>query len=71
MWGAAIDSLTRIGDGAGLAKGGITYMSPIEQLDAAIISMGVPEPATLPLFAIALLLLARVRPERGRRVVSD
>jgi hypothetical protein len=65
--GAAIDSLTAIGDGAGLAKGGITYMNPIEHLDAVILSIDVPEPATLPLFGVAVLLLATVRPEKARR----
>jgi hypothetical protein len=68
--GTAIDSLMAIGDGAGLAKGGITYMNPIEHLDAVIVSVDVPEPATLPLFGVAVLLLARVRREKVRSVVS-
>jgi hypothetical protein len=68
--GAAIDSLIAIGAGAGLAKGGITYMDPIEHLDAVILTIDVPEPATLPLFGLAVLLLATVRLEKARRAVT-
>jgi hypothetical protein len=55
--GAAIGSLSRIGGGKGLVKGGITYMSPVEHLDAVILSVDVPEPAAVVLFGMAVLLL--------------
>jgi hypothetical protein len=61
----AIYSLGRIGGGKGLVKGGITYMSPVEHLDAVILSIEVPEPAALSLFGLGLLLLAAARPGRG------
>lgn len=63
----AINSLKVIGNGSGLAKGGITYMNPVEHLDAVILSIEIPEPAALPLFGAALLLLARTRRTRTRR----
>jgi len=59
--GAAIASLFAIGNGAGLVKGGITYMNPVEHLDATILSIDIPEPAALSLFGLALLLLAGAR----------
>jgi hypothetical protein len=62
--GTAIDSLDAIGDGSGLAKGGITYMNPVEHLDATILSIDIPEPVALPVFGIALLMLARARRTR-------
>jgi hypothetical protein len=57
----AIDSLDAIGGGSGLAKGGITFISPIEHLDATILSIDIPEPAAWPVFGVALLLLAKSR----------
>jgi hypothetical protein len=60
----AIDSLDAIGGGLGLAKGGITYLNPIEHLDATIVSIDIPEPAGLALFGAGLLLLAGARRAR-------
>jgi hypothetical protein len=50
----AIDSLDNIGGGSGLVKGGITFMSPVEHLDATILTIQVPEPAGLAVLAIGL-----------------
>jgi hypothetical protein len=57
----AIDSLGRIGGGNGLVKGGITYLSPDEHLDAVILSVEVPEPAALPLFGFGVVLVLTAR----------
>jgi hypothetical protein len=59
--GTAIDSLGVIGNRSGLGKGDITYMNPLEHLDATILTIGIPEPAALSLFSAVLLLLVRVR----------
>lgn len=61
---AAIGSLGVFGDGSGLVKGGITYMNPVEHLDATIVAIDVPEPAALPVFGVVLLVLARLRRHR-------
>ena len=62
----AIASLGRIGDGAGLVNGGITFLSPVEHLDATILGIDIPEPAGSAMFDVGLLLLAAVR----RRVMG-
>jgi hypothetical protein len=62
----AIDSLGIIGGGAGLVKGGITLMSPVEHIDATILSIDVPEPAGLALFGVALAGLWIVRRKIAR-----
>ena len=59
--GAATDSLDMIGNGSGLVEGGITFMSPIEHLDATILSIHVPEPAGIYVLGMALILLALTR----------
>jgi PEP-CTERM motif len=64
--GAAIDSLGIIGGGTGLVKGGITLMSPVEHIDATILSIDVPEPAGLALFGVALAGLRMVRRKIAR-----
>jgi len=58
---AAIDSLGMIGGGLGLVEGGITFMSPIEHLDATIMSIHVAEPAAFYVLGMALILLALTR----------
>lgn len=58
---AAIDSLMAIGDGSGLAKGGITYMDPAEHLDATILGIDIPEPGGAAVLGAGLLLLAAAR----------
>jgi hypothetical protein len=63
---AAIGSLDRIGDGSGLVAGGISFMSPVEHLDATLLGIEVvPEPACLTLFGAALGGLAAVRRKRA------
>jgi hypothetical protein len=58
----AIASLDSIGDGSGEVEGGITFMSPVEHLDATILTIGVvPEPAGLTLLVTALIGLGVVR----------
>lgn len=61
---AAIASLTAIGGGTGLVVGGITYMNPVEHLDATIIGVDVPEPAGFGVFGMALLAVMMVRRTR-------
>jgi hypothetical protein len=61
---AAIASLGRIGGGSSLVKGGITLLTPVEHLDATILSIDVPEPATLSLLGLGALAMAAAR--RGR-----
>ncbi|WP_158927523.1 hypothetical protein [Acidisphaera sp. S103] len=58
---AAIDSLDSIGGGSGLVKGGITFMSPVEHLDATILTIDAPEPAGLAVLAVGLVGLRIVR----------
>ncbi|HEY4173277.1 MAG TPA: PEP-CTERM sorting domain-containing protein [Rhodopila sp.] len=58
---AAIGSLDSIGGGSGLVEGGITLMSPVEHLDATIMSIDVPEPAGLAVLAVGLIGLRIVR----------
>jgi hypothetical protein len=58
---AAIGSLDSIGGGAGLVEGGITFLSPVEHLDATIMSIDVPEPAGLAVLAVGLIGLRIVR----------
>lgn len=78
---AAIASLANIGDGGGLVKGGVTFLSPVEHLDATILSIGVrrlalagpstdfsvkvPEPASIAVFGLALGALRMVRRKRA------
>jgi hypothetical protein len=58
----AIASLGSIGDGSGQVKGGITFMSPVEHLDATILTIDViPEPAGLTLLMTALIGLGVAR----------
>lgn len=58
---AAIGSLDSIGGGSGLVEGGITFMSPVEHLDATIMSIDAPEPAGLAVLAVGLVGLRIVR----------
>jgi hypothetical protein len=58
---AAVASLAAIGNGAGLVKGGITYMNPIEHLDATILTIEIPEPREIIWFGPALILLIAAR----------
>jgi hypothetical protein len=58
---AAISSLDGIGGGSGLVKGGITFMSPVEHLDATILTIDAPEPAGLAVLAVGLVGLRIVR----------
>jgi hypothetical protein len=57
----AIESLDSIGGGWGLVKGGITLLSPVEHLDATILTIDVPEPGGLVLLGAALVGLGLVR----------
>jgi PEP-CTERM motif len=58
---AAIGSLDSIGGGGGLVKGGITFMSPVEHLDATIMTIDVPEPAGLAVLTVGLIGLRIAR----------
>ena len=58
---AAIGSLGSIGGGSGLVKGGITFMSPVEHLDATILTIDVPEPAGLAVLSVGLIGLQIAR----------
>lgn len=57
----AVSSLSTIGAGAGLVAGGITYMNPVEHLDATILGIDVPEPGAVPVFGMALMMLSAAR----------
>jgi len=61
---AAVDSLLAIGGGAGLVAGGITFLSPVEHLDATVTGIWVSEPGGLTLLASALAGLRVVRRRR-------
>lgn len=52
---AAVESLRAIAGGAGLVAGGITFLSPVEHLDATVTGISVPEPGALAVFAIGLV----------------
>jgi hypothetical protein len=68
---AAIASLGSIGGGSGLVKGGITFMSGEEHLDATILTIAVvPEPGDLALFGVALTALGLTRLGLARRKVA-
>lgn len=63
----AVDSLDSIGSGFGLVKGGITLLSPIEHVDATILSIDVaatdvPEPAGVVCFGVGLVALMGLGP---------
>lgn len=51
---AAIASLDGVGNGSGLVEGGISFMSPLEHLDATILTIEVPEPGGLALLGAGL-----------------
>jgi hypothetical protein len=64
----AIDSLSGIGDGSGLVNGGVTFLSPIEHLDATIVTINaraVAEPAGLALLVVGLAGARMVRRKRA------
>ena len=76
----AIGSLADIGDGAGLVSGGITLLTPIEHLDATILTIDIPvtagpvssrddvsvsEPGALAVFGVALCGLGVTRRKRA------
>lgn len=56
-----VSSLSMIGGGTGLVAGGITYMNPVEHLDATILGIDVPEPGAVPVFGMALMMLMAAR----------
>ena len=57
----AVGSLAAIGGGTGLVAGGITYMNPVEHLDATILAIQAPEPGGIAVFAVALAMLMVAR----------
>jgi hypothetical protein len=57
---AAIASLASIGGGSGLVNGGITFLSPVEHLDATILGIAAADPAGLSLFGTATSASIRV-----------
>jgi hypothetical protein len=57
----AVSSLATIGGGTGLVAGGITYMNPMEHLDATILGIDVPEPGGITMFGMALMMLVAAR----------
>jgi PEP-CTERM motif len=64
---AAIASLGHIGGGGGSVKGGITFMSPVEHIDATILGIDIPEPASLALFGVALAGLGSAKRRMAHR----
>lgn len=68
---AAIDSLRAIGPGTGLVSGGVTFLSPIEHLDATLTGISVPEPPGLAVLALALPWLPGARRRKARPIAAN